>query len=185
MKELYNAMQLLLDKINTKLHKWSICGDIKVIGTLLGLQSGYEKYHCFLCTWDSRAWYQHYNVKVWPACETLNPGKINIAQKSLVDPQKIFLPGLRIKLGIVKNVIKTLNKNWKAGLFFLKNNIPKLSEANIREGVFDELQTRQLILNCDFEKSLSELERRTWLSVTENSHDAISFGLLPRKYGSS
>ena len=32
-----------------------LCGDFKVIGILLGLQSGYTKYCCFLCTWDSRA----------------------------------------------------------------------------------------------------------------------------------
>ena len=65
MKECYDVMQLLLDKIDYKLHKWFICRDLKLIGTLLRLQSGYTKYCCFLCTWDSRVCYQHYNVKVW------------------------------------------------------------------------------------------------------------------------
>ena len=31
MKECYDVMQLLLDKIDCKLHKWFICGDFKVI----------------------------------------------------------------------------------------------------------------------------------------------------------
>ena len=39
MKECYAVMQLLLDKIDYKLHKWFICGDFKVI-VILGLQSG-------------------------------------------------------------------------------------------------------------------------------------------------
>ena len=80
MKECYDFMQLLLDKIDYKLHKWFICGDFKVIGILCGLQFGYTKYCCFLCTWDSRARYQHYNVKVWLARETLVLGKMNVAQ---------------------------------------------------------------------------------------------------------
>ena len=65
----------------------------------------------------------------------------------------------------MKNFIKSLNKNGKASLFFLKNNFPKLSEAKIREGIFDGPQIRQLMLDCDFEKSLTEFERRTLLSV--------------------
>ena len=91
--------------------------------------------------------------------------QVYFAQKSLVDPQKIFLPGLHIKLGIAKNFIKTLNKNGEAGLFFLKNKFPKIIEAKIRKGVFDGPQIRQLMLDCHFEKSLTELEKQTWLSV--------------------
>ena len=49
---------------------------------------------------------------------------MNVAQKSLVDFQKILLPGLHIKLGIVKILIKVLNKNEEASLFFLKKRIP-------------------------------------------------------------
>ena len=62
---------------------------------------------------------------------------MNVTQKSLVDPQKIFPPGLHIKLEIVKNFIKTLIKNGEASLFFLKNKFPKPSDAKMREGVFD------------------------------------------------
>ena len=61
-------------------------------------------------------------IAVRPARETLESGKMNVAQKSLIDPQKIFLPGLHIKLGILKNFIKMLNENGEAVLFFLKPN---------------------------------------------------------------
>ncbi|KAF2357548.1 hypothetical protein FHG87_011689 [Trinorchestia longiramus] len=41
-------------------HRWLICGDLKVVGLILGLQDGYTKYPCFLCLWDSHADDQHY-----------------------------------------------------------------------------------------------------------------------------
>jgi hypothetical protein len=48
MKESYENMKLLLEKIHYKKYKWSICGD------LLGLQLEYTKYCSFLCEWYSR-----------------------------------------------------------------------------------------------------------------------------------
>ena len=86
MRECYAVMKLLLDKINHKSYEWSNCGDFKVIGILLGLQSNYTKHHCFLYTWDSRARDQHYNVTVWSHRKTLEPEKMNVIQKRLVDP---------------------------------------------------------------------------------------------------
>ena len=79
----------------------------------------------------------------------------DVAQKSLVCSQQIFLPGLHIMLGSVKNFIKMLNKNREARLFFWKNKFRMLNEAEIREGVFDGPQIRQLMLDCDFKKSFA------------------------------
>jgi hypothetical protein len=47
-------MKLLLEKIHSEKHKWNMCGNLKVIALLLGLQLGYTKYFCFLCEWNSR-----------------------------------------------------------------------------------------------------------------------------------
>ena len=46
--------------LNYALHQWNICGDLKVINMLMGLQKGYIKYLYFLCLWDSRADSEHY-----------------------------------------------------------------------------------------------------------------------------
>ena len=54
MKESYESMKLLLNTINYNKCKWHICGDLKVIALLLGLQLGYTKFSCLLCEWDSR-----------------------------------------------------------------------------------------------------------------------------------
>ena len=48
LKESYDNMALLLQKIKYSEHKWLICGDLKVIGLLLGQQSGYTKLPFFL-----------------------------------------------------------------------------------------------------------------------------------------
>ena len=49
MKEPRKSMELLLSALTYQEHKWLICGDLKVAGTILGLQGGYTKYPCFLC----------------------------------------------------------------------------------------------------------------------------------------
>ena len=57
-----------------------------------------------------------------------------------------------------------MDKNGK-GFWVLKRKFPKLSEAKIKKGVFQGLQIRQLMLDCDFEKSLTNIERQTCLPV--------------------
>ena len=78
---------------------------------------------------------------------------MNVAQKPLVDPQKILLPPLNIKLGIVKNFVKAMDKNGEC-FRFLKRNSSKLSETKIKEGVFQGPQIRQLMLDYNFEKRI-------------------------------
>jgi len=63
MKETYENMDLLLKAISYSKYEWKICGDLKVIGLLLGQQSGYTKFFCFLCAWDSQARDIHYKIK--------------------------------------------------------------------------------------------------------------------------
>jgi hypothetical protein len=53
MKEEYKAIALVLEKINYQEHQWVICVDL-MVNCLLGQQSGYTNYPCFLCLWNSR-----------------------------------------------------------------------------------------------------------------------------------
>jgi hypothetical protein len=55
MKEEYKVFSLVLKKINYQEHEWVICVDLKMVNFLFGQQSGYTKYPCFLCLWESRA----------------------------------------------------------------------------------------------------------------------------------
>ena len=49
MKEDYENVKQLLIKINYAQFKWYVCGDFKMLQSLLRLQGGYTKYSCFLC----------------------------------------------------------------------------------------------------------------------------------------
>ena len=60
MKEDYENVKALLQKIKYDEYKWDVCGDFKMIGFLLGLQGGCTKHPCFLCLWDSRDRTRHY-----------------------------------------------------------------------------------------------------------------------------
>lgn len=49
LSENYCNMDYLLQKIDYSRYKWKICTDLKVVTILLGQQSGFTKYPCFLC----------------------------------------------------------------------------------------------------------------------------------------
>jgi len=66
MKETYENMEMLLKHIQYSKYDWNICGDLKVVALLLGMQLRYTKYCCFMCEWDSRAKELHYVKQKWP-----------------------------------------------------------------------------------------------------------------------
>ena len=108
MKEDYENVNQLLNKINYAQFKWYVCGDFKILGILLGLQSEYTKYSCFLCLWNSRADGEHYGKMHWPTREELTPGLYNVIREPPVSREKVLLPPLHIKLGLVKQFVKAL-----------------------------------------------------------------------------
>ena len=77
-KESYENTKILMEAINYNKFKWQICGDLKVIALLLGLQQGFTKYCYFICEWDRRARSLHYSRKDWPARKSLEPGIMNV-----------------------------------------------------------------------------------------------------------
>jgi len=110
MNECYESKKLLLGKIKYDGFKWKLCGDLKFVALLLGMQLGYTKYFCFLCEWDSRDKKNHYVNELWPKRKSLTPGEKNVVNPPLVLPEKIFLPPLHVKLGIMKYFVKGIDK---------------------------------------------------------------------------
>lgn len=163
MQEKYENIEVLLKKINYETHKWQVCGDLKIITILLGQQSGFTKYPCYLCLWDSRDRVQHYVKKKWPARTSLAPGSHNVIHESLVDPSKILIPPLHIKLGLMKQFVKSLDKS-NACFQYLVGKFPKLSEAKLKEGVFDGPQIRTMFRDKAFIGTMNELEKEAWQS---------------------
>jgi hypothetical protein len=65
-KESYDNMKLLLEKIHYEKYNQNICGDFKVIALLLELQLGHTKHRCLLCEWDSKDRKKHCIQNQWP-----------------------------------------------------------------------------------------------------------------------
>jgi len=64
--ESYESMKLMLGKIKYDEFKLKLCGGLKVVALLLGMQLGYTKYCCLLCVWDSKEKKNNYVNKLWP-----------------------------------------------------------------------------------------------------------------------
>ena len=155
MKGSYENMKLLLGKIKYDEFKWKLCGDLKVVALLLGMQPGYTNYCCFLCEWDSRDKKNHYVNKLWPNRTSLMRGEKNVVNPPLVLPEKIFLPPLHIKLGLMKKFVKVMDKSGR-GFEYVRNKFPNLSDAKIKESVFIGPQIRELMQDKQFDDDLNE-----------------------------
>ena len=55
MKESYDSMKQVFEKLKYSEHNWKICTVLKIVCMLPGQQGGYTKYPCLLCLWDIRA----------------------------------------------------------------------------------------------------------------------------------
>lgn len=161
MKETYDNMKQLLRCIKYDQHHWQLCGDLKVIALLMGLQGGYTKYCCFLCEWDSRARGSHYVKRDWPLRLSLEPGKKNVLHPPLAESSKILLPPLHIKLGLMKNFVKGMDKTG-AAFKYLTTKFARLSEAKLKEGVFIGPQIRKLLRDSGFDRVVCGKEKEAW-----------------------
>ena len=114
---------------------------------LFGQQLGFTKYTCYLCFQDSKDRTQNYKRKKQPLRSSLTPGSY-IIKESLVDPSKILIPPLHIKLGLMKIFIKALDKTGQC-FQYLQAKFPKLSEAKLKEEIFNGPRIRKLFKNTN------------------------------------
>ena len=98
-----------------------ICADSQKVNFLLGQQSWYTKFPCFLCLWDSRAQNQHYVNKGLPLTTELKPVDKDVIDNPLVSRDIIIFPLLLIKLGLMKHFIKVFDKEGKCFEYFVNS----------------------------------------------------------------
>ena len=165
MKETYNTIETMLKEINYEAHNWSVCSDLKVVAIVSGLQGGYTKYCCFLCLWDSRNKARHYVQKEWPRRINHTIGANNVLQNPLVPADKIILPPLHIKLGLMRVFVKALERDGNT-FNYLRTKFPKLSESKVTEGVFIGPEIRSLLKDKEFEAVMNPIELAAWKSFT-------------------
>lgn len=163
LKETYENLGIVLDKIKYSEHQWQICGDLKIATLLLGQQSGFTKYPCYLCLWDSRDRKNHYVKKEWPTRVQLNVGRHNVIRTPLIQPSNYLLPPLHIKLGLIKQYVKALDKDGDC-FQYLRGKFPAISDAKLKEGIFNGPQIRTLFQDTNFPGTMNDTERAAWVS---------------------
>ena len=112
LKEHYATVKMVLQKLCYDEHNWIACVDLKMVNILLGQQSGYTKYPCFLCLWDCRADEVHWEKKNWPVLQELPVGEKNIVNEPLVCRDRIILPPLHIQYGADETIRKGIEQRW-------------------------------------------------------------------------
>ena len=113
---------------------------------------------------DSRARDSHYVKRDWPLRLSLEPGKKTFQHPPLVESSKIWLPPLHIKLGLMKNFVKAMDKT-QAAFKYLIGKFPRLSEAKIKEGVFVGPQIRVDLRDDGFDCALRGKEKKAWKAL--------------------
>ena len=79
----------------------------------------------------------------------------------MVDSDKILLPPLQSKVGLIKQFTKALDKHGKC-FEYMCVVFPSLTEEKLKAGIFDVPQIRQLINNKGFENSKTDVKRTAW-----------------------
>ena len=93
-------------------------------------------------------------------------GKQNVIKPPLVSRDKIILPPLHIKLGLIKQYVKALDKTGSC-FEFISRKFPGLSKEKLKAGIFDGPQIRHLIKDKDLLNSMNDLESAAWKSFVK------------------
>ena len=163
LRETYDNVKTLLNALKYDQNNWEVIGDFKMIAFLMGMQGGFTKYPCHLCLWDSRDTKAHYEKQVWPKRKEFVIGDKNVKHDPLIDPKKVLMPPLHIKLGLIKQFVKALDKEGPA-FKFLQSLFPKLSEAKVKAGVFVGPQIKKIMKSEKFSDLLNAVENEAWKS---------------------
>ena len=145
LKEDCTSVKMLQSTLKYDHYEWEVIGDFKMVSFLMNLQGGFTRFSCFHCSWDSRNTTGHYHRKDWPQRTEFCKGKSNIMWEPLIELQKVLIPPLHIKLGLIKQFVTALDKE-SAAFKYLHVLFPKLSKAKIKViieyGEFAKLQNK-------------------------------------------
>ncbi|GBM36887.1 hypothetical protein AVEN_14878-1 [Araneus ventricosus] len=115
---------------------------------------------------DSRERSQHWIKREWTVREKLEIGIKNVIEEALVDREKILLPPLHLKLSLIKQFVKALDKEGRCFKHLL-HAFPGLSAAKVKEGVFVGPDIRKLMEDEKYEACLANVEKEAWRSFKE------------------
>ena len=94
--------------------------------------------------WDSHDKTNHWVKKDWEPRTTLRSGCKNIINEPLVPRDMIILPPLHIKLGLIKQLVKALDKDGEC-FKYICQSLPGLSIEKLKAGIFDGPDIQKLM----------------------------------------
>ena len=104
----------------------------------------------------------HYAVKVWSPRQSSQIGKHNVQHQPLVSSADVLLLQLHIKLDLMKNFVKAMDRDGD-GFKFLKDFLgAEKTDAKFKAGVFVGPEIRKLMQNEEFGARLNPLELAAW-----------------------
>lgn len=133
-KETYENIKIILRLIKYEEHSWLICCDLKIVAIMMGLKSGYPKQQCFICLWEGRRKDLHYTDFQWQNRLEFKTGSESVIHEPLVPKERIIIPPLHIKLGLVRNFVKALQPDGEP-INVIKAIFPSLSKSKIENGM--------------------------------------------------
>lgn len=86
----------------------------------------------------------HYLKRDWPQRTEFSVRKNNVKWEPLLYPRKVLFPPLHLKLGLMKQFVRALHKEFPA-FKYLQGNFPKLPAAKVEAGVFIGPQIKMVI----------------------------------------
>ena len=95
--------------------------------------------------------------------EELVVGENNVINEPLVNRDSTFLPPLHIKLDLIKQFVKALDKNGDC-FKYIGSRFSGTSYEKVRAGIFDGLQIRTLIRDPAFVLHMTVVESAAWCS---------------------
>ena len=158
LKKEYTTVKMLLCALKYDDYGWKVIRDFKMISFLMGLQGRFMKFSCFLCLWDSRDAKAHYHRTDWPQRTEFSLGKSNVKWVPLIESQKVLMPPLNIKLGLIKQFATALDKE-SAAFKYLQVLFPKLYEAKVKAGILVRPQIKKIIECDEFAKLLNRKQK--------------------------
>ena len=100
------------------------------------------------------------------------PGEKNIVNNPLVDRKNIILLPLNIKLGLIKQFFKGLDRSGYC-FGYMCSTFPGLSYEKKKAGIFDEPQIRTLLRDQYFVTTMSVVEARAWKAFSKVVHNFL------------
>lgn len=151
-------LYIFLIEIQYKEFKWKICGNIKILIMLFRKKDGLK--NVLFSMWDSKSKSKWRDKSDWFL-------RKNLILENLVDLKQVLLSHLQLKLCLVKEFVKTLDKTSNCFLDLIYV-FQYLSESKIKEDVFVGPDRRWIVKDGKFDKKwirLKEMRELFWKTL--------------------